>query len=485
MPALVAPGRAPRPGDRGAHLRRLRGRRLHQPRLPALRHHQLPGLRRDVGGGLLDQRGRPRATAGQIRTYRGAPAFTQFSASSGGWTSDGGKPYLPAQKDPYDGWPGNGVHTWSTTVTSGAIEKAWPSLGNLTGITVTKRDGHGQWNGRVVIDDAPRQQQRRRPQRRRLPARSRSALHLVQPRRGHPHGAGALGWCRVDRRARPRSTTSPSATPTARPRWCRPCAPTRPVACDRRTTTPPSWRATSTSRRTATSPAPARGSATSPIGRIPSSPARRSCPRSEPCRRRPTWSPSASAATTSACSVTSRSVCPAVAQAQPKGAPCRRHFTDAHGVNTKYRDARRIRSHVAAGLRAVHRAAPHAHVVVVGYPRLLPTKGTCAAAPFATGDYAFARRVGILLNRSLRLAATAHHATYVEHLRRLAGPRRVRRPPGVGQRPAEHRDGCGVPPLREGGAGDGPARLPRADRRRRTAGRRRDAAPGSVILNRP
>ena len=51
--------------------------------------------------------------------------------------------------------------------------------------------------------------------------------------------------------------------------------------------------------------------------------------------------------------------------------------------------------------------------MVVGYPRLLPTRGTCAAAPFATGDYPFARRVGILLNRSLRLAAAAHHATYV------------------------------------------------------------------------
>ncbi len=108
------------------------------------------------------------------------------------------------------------------------------------------------------------------------------------------------------------------------------------------------------------------------------------------------------------------SVCLAVAQAQPRGAPCRQHFTNSHGVNTKYRDARRIQAHVALGLREIHHAAPRARVVVVGYPRLLPTRGTCAAAPFATGDYAFARRVGILLNRSLRLAAAAHHATYVD-----------------------------------------------------------------------
>ena len=52
-------------------------------------------------------------TAGQIRTHHGSAAFTQFSASDGGWTSDGGQPYLPAQKDPYDGWSGNPVHTWA------------------------------------------------------------------------------------------------------------------------------------------------------------------------------------------------------------------------------------------------------------------------------------------------------------------------------------------------------------------------------------
>jgi len=107
------------------------------------------------------------------------------------------------------------------------------------------------------------------------------------------------------------------------------------------------------------------------------------------------------------------SVCPFLAQQHPHGAPCRRHFTNARGVNTKYRDARRIRAHVATALRQVHHAAKHARVVVVGYPRLLPDKGTCAAAPFATGDYPFARKVGLLLNRSLRRAAAAHRATYV------------------------------------------------------------------------
>ena len=44
------------------------------------------------------------ATRGQILTYGGEPAFTQFSASSGGRTSAGGVPYLPSKGDPYDAW---------------------------------------------------------------------------------------------------------------------------------------------------------------------------------------------------------------------------------------------------------------------------------------------------------------------------------------------------------------------------------------------
>lgn len=42
------------------------------------------------------------ATAGRIRTYRGAAAFTQFSASNGGYLLAGGKPYLVSKADPYD-----------------------------------------------------------------------------------------------------------------------------------------------------------------------------------------------------------------------------------------------------------------------------------------------------------------------------------------------------------------------------------------------
>jgi SpoIID/LytB domain protein len=89
------------------------------------------------------------ATARQILTSGGKPAFTQFGSSSGGWTASGGMSYLPAQRDPYDGWSGNPVHLWSLKVDDGRLEQAWPGIGDLRRITVTSRDGNGYWGGRV------------------------------------------------------------------------------------------------------------------------------------------------------------------------------------------------------------------------------------------------------------------------------------------------------------------------------------------------
>ena len=88
-------------------------------------------------------------TAHQIRTYQGKPAFTQFSASNGGWLLGSDKPYLVSKKDPYDPWPGNPYDPWTTQVSATRVEKAFPAIGNLKAITIDQRDGHGKWNGRI------------------------------------------------------------------------------------------------------------------------------------------------------------------------------------------------------------------------------------------------------------------------------------------------------------------------------------------------
>ncbi len=90
------------------------------------------------------------ATARQGLFYDGRPAFTQFSASNGGFSSAGSMPYLVAQADPYDGVTGHKYSTWTTTIDDTQVEKHWPAIGDLTAIEVTSRDGNGEWGGRVT-----------------------------------------------------------------------------------------------------------------------------------------------------------------------------------------------------------------------------------------------------------------------------------------------------------------------------------------------
>lgn len=90
------------------------------------------------------------ATARVVLRSDGRPAFTQYSASSGGWTVDGGMSYLRAKKDPWDNWTGNDNRRWRRPIGVASLESAHPQLGRLERIRVTRRDGNGAWNGRVL-----------------------------------------------------------------------------------------------------------------------------------------------------------------------------------------------------------------------------------------------------------------------------------------------------------------------------------------------
>lgn len=73
-------------------------------------------------------------TAGQILTYGGAPAFTQFSASDGGWTAAGDFPYLPYQKDPWD----QAYRNWTKPLDVTAVQHAYPTKGALLSIRLSR-----------------------------------------------------------------------------------------------------------------------------------------------------------------------------------------------------------------------------------------------------------------------------------------------------------------------------------------------------------
>lgn len=89
-----------------------------------------------------------RATARKVVMYGGRPAFAQFTSSNGGWSVDGGYPYLAAREDPFD--RGSAGDPTSTTFSAAAIARNWPDLGDLVSIEVTQRDGHGPYGGRAT-----------------------------------------------------------------------------------------------------------------------------------------------------------------------------------------------------------------------------------------------------------------------------------------------------------------------------------------------
>jgi SpoIID/LytB domain protein len=106
----------------------------------------------DASGNLLYSE-YPAAITGnqnEVLTYGGATIFAQFSASDGGWTADGGKPYLIAQPDPYDNAAsGDPYLNWTRTV-SGATIAAYYGLSSVNAVEITARDGNGDWGGRVT-----------------------------------------------------------------------------------------------------------------------------------------------------------------------------------------------------------------------------------------------------------------------------------------------------------------------------------------------
>ncbi len=95
------------------------------------------------------------ATAGVVRrvgTSSGAVALTMFSASNGGYTATNNHPLtpFPAVADAGDATASNPNHSWSVSLAGSAIAAQYPAIGTFTGLTVTSRNGFGEWGGRVL-----------------------------------------------------------------------------------------------------------------------------------------------------------------------------------------------------------------------------------------------------------------------------------------------------------------------------------------------
>lgn len=106
--------------------------------------------------------------------------------------------------------------------------------------------------------------------------------------------------------------------------------------------------------------------------------------------------------------------CPTLRDSDPTGAPCRDAMR-ADGRDRLLADVAQTSDRVVEVVRQVRLRAPHARVLVVGYPEIAPRHGTCPdLLPLADGDYAYANQVNERLDQALRHAAAVTRSTYVD-----------------------------------------------------------------------
>jgi lysophospholipase L1-like esterase len=108
--------------------------------------------------------------------------------------------------------------------------------------------------------------------------------------------------------------------------------------------------------------------------------------------------------------------CAQLSRTDPAGAPCRAHYTEGGGD--------RLAEGIAATgpkitevLDTVRRRAPHARILLVGYPSIFPDDGrgcTSREVPFAADDFRYLRDTATALNTMLARRAERGGATYVD-----------------------------------------------------------------------
>ncbi|WP_205471402.1 SGNH/GDSL hydrolase family protein [Nocardioides sp. SYSU D00038] len=110
-------------------------------------------------------------------------------------------------------------------------------------------------------------------------------------------------------------------------------------------------------------------------------------------------------------------MCIGLASESPYEAPCATGYSQAKdAVEQLARNFERMRRGVTRGLAAIHEKAPEATVFLVGYPQIVPARGTCEDLPIAPQDYPWLRQLFVQLSDELRTLAKQGDAVYVDLL---------------------------------------------------------------------
>jgi len=106
--------------------------------------------------------------------------------------------------------------------------------------------------------------------------------------------------------------------------------------------------------------------------------------------------------------------CMKLSVTDPWGSPCEAHYTKG-GTDQLAAKVKAEAPRIAKVLGEIAAAAPHARILLVGYPDLFPMSGGCwPAVPITDGDVAYLRGIEKQMNAMLAADAKAAGATYVD-----------------------------------------------------------------------
>lgn len=114
--------------------------------------------------------------------------------------------------------------------------------------------------------------------------------------------------------------------------------------------------------------------------------------------------------------------CGLLSLTDPGGAPCMDHYTAA-GTDALAQAIASTAPKIVAMLSEIRKRSPHARILLIGYPDILPLTGNGCwpLTPIARGDVPYLRNIETSLNAMLAASAPKAGATYVDTYRGTIG----------------------------------------------------------------
>jgi len=107
--------------------------------------------------------------------------------------------------------------------------------------------------------------------------------------------------------------------------------------------------------------------------------------------------------------------CAEIDLVNPFGSACKSHY-ESSGSDPNVAAVKATAPKLAAVLKGIHARAPHARVLIVGYPDGLPVNGSNCwpLVPLSSGDIEYINSLERMLNSEIAREAVANGATYVD-----------------------------------------------------------------------